>query len=335
MKLYKYTRFDIGKQIITSSQIALSKPQDFNDPFDCVPVSTEDDMRKAIEILNGYAIDQTIFESLQDIKDKINKPLQKALISFVLWEYRIARKLAKHKPTAYSPIFTFEKFDKLFRLCERLGKVSPEQLQEKEKLAYVQSAIEQQEWDTIHQMANQRDSLYVACLSAVYDSILMWSYYGQDHKGVCIEFEIEEDPRMLSKVEYCTERPTVQMEKLMKDLCGKIFAQKTSSEINEDPVLLPLVVQPYISKAKEWEHEQEYRLIFPEQILDEMNIKKRMCDDGKERYMYSVKITKVFLGAAMSDEQKAEIRSIISSEVEVVEMQTSDTKYELLSIIHC
>ena len=70
MKLYKYTRFDIGKQIISSSQIALSKPQDFNDPFDCVPVSTEDDLRKAIDILNGYAIDQTIFESLQEIKNK-------------------------------------------------------------------------------------------------------------------------------------------------------------------------------------------------------------------------------------------------------------------------
>ena len=330
MNLYKYTRFDIGKQIITSSQIALSKPQDFNDPFDCVPVSIDDDLRKAIEILNGYAIDQTIFESLQDIKDKINKPLQKALISFVLWEYRIARKLAKHKPTAYSPIFTFEKFDKFFKLCERLGKVSPAQLQEKEKLAYMQSVIEQQEWDTIRQMANQRDSLYVACLSAVYDSILMWSYYGQDHKGVCIEFEIEEDPRMLSKVEYCTERPTVQMEKLMKDLCGKIFAQKSSSEINEDPVLLTLVVQPYISKAKEWEHEQEYRLIFPEQILDEMNIKKKMCDDGKERYMYNVKITKVFFGAAMSDKQKSELQNIIPPNIEIVEIKISNDKYELL-----
>jgi len=256
--------------------------------------------------------------------------MQKALISFVLWEYRIARKLAKRKPTTYSPIFTFEKFDKFFKLCERFGKVSPVQLQEKEKLAYVQSVIEQQEWDTIHQMANQRDSLYIACLSAVYDSILMWSYYGQDHKGVCIEFEIEEDPRMLSKVEYCTERPTVQMEKLMKDLCGKIFAQKSSSEINEDPVLLPLVVQPYISKAKEWAHEQEYRLIFPEQILDEMNIKKKMCDDGKERYMYNVKITKVFFGAAMSDKQKSELRNIIPPKIEIVEIKISNDKYELL-----
>ena len=332
MKLYKYTRFDIGKQIITSSQIALSKPQDFNDPFDCVPVSTEDDLRKAIEILNGYAIDQTIFESLRNIKDKINKPLQKALISFVLWEYRTARKLARHKPSAYSPIFTFEKFDKLFRLCERFGKVSPEQLQEKEKLAYMQSVIEQQEWDTIHQMANQRDSLYITCLSAVCDSILMWSYYGQDHKGICIEFEIEEDPRMLSKVKYCTERPTVQMEKLMKDLCGKMFAQKSSSEINDDPVLLPLVIHPYITNSKEWEHEQEYRLIFPEQILDEMGIKKKMCSDGKERFMYDVKITKIFFGAAMSDEQKSAMRSMIPSEIEIVEMRISNTTYELLTI---
>lgn len=176
-----------------------------------------------------------------------------------------------------------------------------------------------------------RDSLYVACLSAVYDSILMWSYYGEDHKGMCVEMEIEEDPRMLSKVKYCANRPIVQMEKLMKDLCGKIFAQKSSSEINEDPILLPLVVQPYITKAKEWEHEQEYRLVFPEQILDEMNIKKKMCGDGKERYMYDVKISKVFLGAAMSDEQKAEIRSIIPSDIEIAEMKISNTKYELLT----
>jgi hypothetical protein len=211
-----------------------------------------------------------------------------------------------------------------------LGKVSLEQIQEKEKLAYMQSVIEKQEWDTIHKMANQRDSIYVACLSAVYDSILMWSYYGQDHKGVCIEFEIEEDPRMLSKVEYCTERPTVQMEKLMKDLCGKIFAQKSSSGIKEDPVLLPLVVQPYISKAKEWEHEQEYRLIFPEQILDELNIKKKMCSDGKERYMYDVKITKVFFGTSMPEDNKIALREIIPTHVEIVEMKISDNKYELL-----
>lgn len=51
MRLYKYTKLEIGKQIISSSQIALSKPKDFNDPFDCVPVPIQDDLRKAINIL--------------------------------------------------------------------------------------------------------------------------------------------------------------------------------------------------------------------------------------------------------------------------------------------
>ena len=85
MKLYKYTRFDIGKQIIYSSQIALSKPQDFNDPFDCLPVPNNDDLRKAIDILNGYIIDQKIVEILYELKCKLKTPSQKRLISFVLW----------------------------------------------------------------------------------------------------------------------------------------------------------------------------------------------------------------------------------------------------------
>ena len=331
MKLYKYTRFDIGKQIISSSQIALSKPQDFNDPFDCVPVSNKEDLRKAIDILNGYAIDQAILKSFHEMKDKIKNPIHKVLISFVLWEYRLAIKLAKHKPTAYTPMFTNKKFDKLFKFCERSGKVSPEQLLWKEKIALAQSELELHEREDMNKMSNMRDDLYVACLSAVCDSILMWSYYGGDHKGVCVEMEIEEDPRVLFKVEYCANRPILQMEKIMKDFCGKVFAQKNSLEIDQDPTLLSLIVQPYISKSKEWKHEQEYRLIFPEYVLDEVNIKKKMCGDQKERYMYDVTITKVFLGAAMSNEQKIEIRSLIPPEIEVVEMKISENKYELLT----
>ena len=159
MKLYKYTRFDIGKQIIASSQIALSKPQDFNDPFDCLPVPNEDDLCKAIDVLNGYIIDQKIFEIMQDLKGKLRKPSQKALVSFVLWEYRIAQKLSKHKPAPYSPIFTFKKFYKLFQMCEKMGKVSAEQLQAKEKIAQLQSLIEQHEWDVLSKMSNMRENL--------------------------------------------------------------------------------------------------------------------------------------------------------------------------------
>lgn len=57
-----------------------------------------------------------------------------------------------------------------------------------------------------------------------------------------------------------------------------------------------------------------------------------MCNDGIERYMFPIpKITKVYLGSAMSDKQKSEILSIIPSEIEAVEMKISDSKYELLT----
>lgn len=83
---------------------------------------------------------------MQDLKTKLRKPSQKALVSFVLWEYGLAQKLAKHKPAPYSPILTFNKFYKLFNMCEKMGKVSAEQLQAKEKITQLQSLIEQHEW---------------------------------------------------------------------------------------------------------------------------------------------------------------------------------------------
>ena len=77
----------------------MSKPQDFNDPFDCLPVPNEDDLSKAIDVLNGYIIDQKIFEIMQDLKAKLRKPSQKALVSFVIWEYRFTQKLSQRNRT--------------------------------------------------------------------------------------------------------------------------------------------------------------------------------------------------------------------------------------------
>lgn len=331
MKLYKYTNFGIGKQILSSSQIALSKPQDFNDPFDCLPVPNEEDLRKAIDVLNGYIIDQKIFEIMQDLKGKLPRPSQKALVSFVLWEYRATQKLAKHKPAPYSPIFTFSKFYKLFQMCEKMGKVSAEQLQAKEKITQLKSLIEQHEWDVLSKMANMRESLHIACLSAVYDSILMWSYYGENHNGVCLEIEVDENSEYLFKVEYKAERPYKQMEKLIRDFCGKMFAQSDMSNVNKDPVLLSLVAQPYVTKATEWAHEREYRLLYLEEVFEKNDIEKRMCNDGKERYFCPIKITKVFCGSNMIPENKEALRKIIPAHIEIVEMKISDSKYELLT----
>lgn len=80
MRLYKYTKLEIGKQIISSSQIALSKPKDFNDPFDCVPVPIQDDLRKAINILNIWKIIQLAIPRLADA-------MEEARVTMLVFEY--------------------------------------------------------------------------------------------------------------------------------------------------------------------------------------------------------------------------------------------------------
>ena len=331
MRLYKYTSFKIGKDVIKSSQIALSQPHHFNDPFDCRVVKNDNELEKAINIINGYILDQQIFETLKTLKDKIKKHGQKALVSFALAEYKMIQCIYKKHSAPYYPICSFDKIIKKLDLCSRIGQATPELIEAKEKIIETQKQLKEKLWQSLNEMLDLRDRLYIGCLSATFDSILMWSYYGENHKGICIELEVEENPAYLFKVEYQEERPAMQLEKISSVFCGKLFAKQDMSNISKEMTLLPLVAQPYVTKAKGWEHEQEYRLIYSESDFDKTTIFKKKCADGVERYMYPAKITKIYLGATMPEDKKEEIRFISPKEIEIMEMKISDTKYALLS----
>lgn len=329
MKLYKYTNWDIGQSILESSHMTLSKPECFNDPFDCVPVFEKEAQKRAIEILTGYVMDQKIIQLLQSLKKNSPKKRDRILATVVLKEFSFIRMLVKIKPSIYDPYCSFRILKRMLRFLEIIGKTSSEQSALKEKIEVAQLTLETQGVSMLEDLLNMHDRMYVGCLSSTYESILMWSYYGDDHKGVCLEIDIDEDSEYLSKVQYQDERPTMQTEKLLRNYCGQLFANIGEKEANA--VLLPLILQPYITKAEDWKHEQEYRLIYLEEAFEKEKIEKHLCKDGKERYMCPVKITKVFCGTAMSDDDKKALRTIVLPEIKVVEMRISDTKYELLS----
>lgn len=50
-------------------------------------------------------------------------------------------------------------------------------------------------------MSTIKDAVRVVCLSEVYDSMLMWSHYAQNHTGFCIEYDFKESD-MLCKQLY-------------------------------------------------------------------------------------------------------------------------------------
>lgn len=335
MKLYKYTSFDTGIQVIESSKMAITKPADFNDPFDCLPVYSEDDIKQAQALINGSILDSVVLSSLRKIHSHITNSFQKVLIGCVLKEYDFAiwlyKKLLKHKLIHYKSILSFEKALRFLELCERFKKHSDEITNYKKALIDQYDVILNCESSAFKNFLNLRDNIYVLSLTSKNDSILMWSYYGQEHKGFCFEIEIDDYDSTLEKVEYCKDRPTTPLTTLMNDFCGQLCIKNMSHDDTEGIAILnEIAFKPYITKSLEWQHEDEYRLLIPREAFDEIGINSKICSDNKERYMRSVKITKVYLGANMSEEHRHRVREKIGDKIEIVEATISKCNYKLI-----
>ena len=79
------------------------------------------------------------------------------------------------------------------------------------------------------------DNYKISCFSERGDSMLLWAYYANNYKGVCLEFDIESDP-LLSK--YCS-----------KVNYTRAFGKNTYE------------YDYYFLKSEEWSHEQEWRIV--------------------------------------------------------------------------
>lgn len=130
-------------------------------------------------------------------------------------------------------------------------------------------------------MENLRNSTWICCLSKVYDSLLMWAYYNS-HKGICIGLNIE-------AVLKCCQHKFI-------GLMYPYPAEVKYRDIHQKPDYfkdLPSWNDLLTTKAKEWEHEQEVRLITkdPMWIHAGRDIPQKLYNeelvDGKEIRHYS------------------------------------------------
>ena len=103
----------------------------------------------------------------------------------------------------------------------------------------------------ITDMDNLRNSAWICSLSKVYDSLLMWAYYG-NHKGVCIGLDMEKVSKYLSRIQCGVYMGAWKMEVQYRDVIEK--PDYFHNAIDYYHYLLS-------TKAKAWEHEQEVRLV--------------------------------------------------------------------------
>lgn len=95
------------------------------------------------------------------------------------------------------------------------------------------------------------NKIKICSLSSEYDNFLMWSHYANEHKGICIAYDIskikEYNKTILKKVIYTK----------------KIQIHKPYNHIFENPILNEEknFISLFYLKHKNWKYEKEYRII--------------------------------------------------------------------------
>ncbi len=97
---------------------------------------------------------------------------------------------------------------------------------------------------------NRRENTYICSLSKVHDSITMWSYYSK-HSGICIGLDMEKTRKYLNRMTGlflgCPE-----LEVQYRDVVNEPSSMKDSNDF---------LCYHFATKAKEWQHEKEVRLV--------------------------------------------------------------------------
>ena len=93
------------------------------------------------------------------------------------------------------------------------------------------------------------DNIKFCALSEEYEHALLWAHYADSFRGIAIEIEIDERSEDLKKVEYHTAEEILNFSKALKD------------KIERKTVTNADWVKYYIQKVKDWEYENECRIV--------------------------------------------------------------------------
>jgi hypothetical protein len=223
-RLYKYREFNTRTlDGLVSDEIWLASPSLFNDPLDTRP---------SLEV------------------DVNLERLEQALSLLI-----VARTTAKMQIGAKAARFRGSKTD---THIERHSLLEAERVLE--EIRYVATHPDYEDWEAPGpqisilsqyveaELLSQYDK-GIFSLSERYASPLMWSHYGDQHRGICLGYAVPADLKCrLHKVEYGGERIV-----RASDVCAMTAGNKSAKEAVDNAVLL--------RKARDWKYEREWRII--------------------------------------------------------------------------
>ena len=196
----------------------------------------------------------------------------------------------KYNKMVFSPISFFnDPFD-----CDYLIKITSNDIEEKDKLSLKLK---------IQDIINKINSTYrIACLCEDNDSILMWSHYADNHKGICVEYDFE---RLID-----TFKP---------DLFPIIYTENRTIYTQDDICCYSLTFQRHVFfKSDIWSYEKEWRILKPKK--NEEEIFKKIILMPKA----------IYIGYKMPEENKKKLITLCeNNNLECWQMQLDENEYKL------
>lgn len=181
-------------------------------------------------------------------------------------------------------------------------------------------------------MTGVRASLGVICFTSKVDNLLMWSHYGNNHEGICVEFDANSPffsgqykdscSPIFDEIEGYDPKdiyPNVGVLKKVKYSAKRSLIFQTRALVED--------TKSWLVKSKEWKYEDEYRIILP---VDRAEIKHI---NNSNMFFFKVDqniIKSVTMGCQVNKSVKKEIYKYCSSlNIPLKESFISATDYKL------
>lgn len=304
MIVYKYQNQEGSKASIKNNCVLLKCPLDYNDPFDGLYIVSEKERENAYKLFLNYQIFKDLYDQFVLKKRKPNR--FKFYGRLLTKEIQLIAKEVK-ETSYYSTQKSIAKYNKF--ATKILGKTYKD----------IRSDFNKMVDDLIDTF---RGKALVSCFAQTNKSLLLWSHYGQSHKGACFEFEVDE--REFRKIQYSEEIPVLQLSKAMSIYFGNEFNGKKVDTKDES---LMFVLEPLLTKSSDWLYENEVRCIFS---IDQAD--GRIVKDPSGRLLLKMPpIRRVYIGCRADKDFKDEIMEEAQKKnIPVTVFKQSKERYEIL-----
>lgn len=159
-----------------------------------------------------------------------------------------------------------------------------------------------------------KTSFGITCFSEVFDSLLMWSHYSNNHTGICVEYELLN----MNKRMYYSPVPVIYTN-------NRVVIDTISPESIESKTIKTLI-ECTTTKSTEWSYEKEWRI-----IRDSASCGERWDPNNKGALLDMISPRCIIMGCMIkSDFEKAIKEFCLENRINLYKMEKSQSSYELI-----